>query len=78
MGLGVEVPVSEPLDVCVGEIVPVGLPEEVGVTDFVATAVPVTCDVAVKALLFTAENELAAVILVLEVPMIPVNDAIDE
>ena len=75
---GVEVLVSDPLDVCVGVIVPVGLPEEVGVTDFVAIAVPVACDEAVKALLFTAENEIAAVILVLEVPMIQVNDATDE
>ena len=75
---GVEVLVSEPLDVCVGVIVPVGLPEEVDVAEFVAIAVPVACDEAVKALLFTAENELAAVILVLEVPMIPVNDAIEE
>ena len=75
---GVEVLVSEPIDVCVGVTVPVGMLEEVDVAEFVATAVPVTCDETVKTLLFTAENELAAVILVLEVPMIPVNDATDE
>ena len=76
--LGVAVLVSEPLDVCVGVAVPVGLPEEVGVADLVAIAVPVTCDDAVNKLLFPADADIAAVILVLEVPMIPVNDAIDE
>ncbi len=76
--MGVDVPVSEPLDVCVGVVVPVGLPEEVCVTDFVAIAVPVTCEDAVFKLLFTAVDEIAAVILVLLVPRIPVNDAIDE
>ncbi len=76
--MGVEVPVSEPLGVCVGVEVPVGLPEEVCVTEFVAIAVPVTCDDGVNKLLFPAGSEIAAVILVLLVPMTRVNDAIDE
>ena len=48
VGLGVELLVSEPLDVCVGVIVPVRLPEEVDVAEFVAIEVSVTCDDAVK------------------------------
>jgi hypothetical protein len=76
--VGVEVPVSEPLGVCVFVDVPVGLPVEDGVVEFVAIADPVACDDGVNKLLFTADDEIAAVILVLLVPMIPVTDAIDE
>jgi hypothetical protein len=76
--VGVEVPVSEPLDVCDGVVVPVGLPEEVGVTEFVAIAVPVTCDDAVNKLLFAADTDTFAVILVVLVPTIPLSDATDE
>ncbi len=77
-GVGVIVAVSEPLGVCVFVAVPVGLPVEDGVVEFVAIAVPVACNDAVYKLLFPAEDEITAVILVLLVPTIPLNDAIDE
>lgn len=73
---GVFVLVSEPLEVCVGVMLEVGV--EDGVTDELAIAIPVTCDDAVKKLLVTADNEIAAVLLVLQVPTMPVNDTIDE
>ena len=78
VGLDVEVPVSEPLDDCVCVCVAVGLIEEVGVTEYVATDDPVACDDEVKIKLVNADCDAAAVTLVLNVPSIPVIVVIDE